>query len=169
MGIIRNIPKYIDVAPVLKEFCLSQGVFFGQKTPTYGSVFHNTEIALNRNNIYRRPGKHRSSGQLVYANLKFIYTSLDLEVPKEEFNIKNKGDRFLDSYKWRALRMQAIIKYGSICQCCGNTPANGIVINVDHIKPRKTHPELALEISNLQILCNACNHGKGNWDQTDWR
>lgn len=53
--------------------------------------------------------------------------------------------------------------------CCGATPATGAVINVDHIKPRKKYPHLALEISNLQILCHDCNHGKGNWDETDWR
>lgn len=42
-------------------------------------------------------------------------------------------------------------------------------MNVDHIKPRKTHPHLALDPSNLQVLCDVCNHGKGNWDKTDWR
>jgi ATP-dependent Lon protease len=45
--------------------------------------------------------------------------------------------------------------------CCGDTPENGAVMNVDHIKPRKRYPELALDIRWLQILCGACNHGKG--------
>jgi 5-methylcytosine-specific restriction endonuclease McrA len=50
--------------------------------------------------------------------------------------------------------------------------ANGLIgINshVDHIKPRKTHPHLALDFDNLQILCEDDNHGKANWDSTDWR
>ncbi len=42
-------------------------------------------------------------------------------------------------------------------------------MHVDHIKPRRKYPELALSRSNLQVLCNLCNHGKGNWDETDWR
>lgn len=42
-------------------------------------------------------------------------------------------------------------------------------MNVDHVKPRKLFPHLALDVDNLQILCDACNHGKSNWDQTDWR
>ena len=76
---------------------------------------------------------------------------------------------FLFTYAWRKLRMEALKKYGSKCMCCGASPATGAVMNVDHIKPRKHFPSLALNINNLQILCHDCNHGKGNWDQTDWR
>lgn len=76
---------------------------------------------------------------------------------------------FLFSFEWRKLRMQAIKLHGARCMCCGATPATGAVINVDHVKPRKKYPQLALEITNLQILCHVCNHGKGNWDETDWR
>lgn len=76
---------------------------------------------------------------------------------------------FLETYEWRKLRMQMLLRYGPRCMCCGATPQTGAVMNVDHIKPRATHPDLALDPENLQILCNACNHGKGNWDTTDWR
>ncbi len=84
---------------------------------------------------------------------------------------KSKVDKreFLETYAWRKVRMEALLKYGPKCMCCGATPQTGSVMNVDHIKPRKTHPELALSLENLQILCNECNHGKGNWDDTDWR
>jgi len=78
-------------------------------------------------------------------------------------------DAFLSTYEWRRVRMEALKKFGPKCQCCGATPAQGAVMNVDHIKPRKLHPHLALDVNNLQILCHECNHGKGNWDQTDWR
>lgn len=78
-------------------------------------------------------------------------------------------DAFLSTYEWRRVRMEALKKFGPRCQCCGATPAQGAVMNVDHIKPRKLYPNLALNVNNLQILCHECNHGKGNWDQTDWR
>lgn len=78
-------------------------------------------------------------------------------------------DEFLHSYEWRKLRIKAIEKYGNRCQCCGAGPKDGATINVDHIKPRKHYPELALDLDNLQILCHTCNHGKGNWSETDWR
>jgi len=78
-------------------------------------------------------------------------------------------DEFLNSFEWRKIRMQALKKYGARCMCCGATPQTGAVMNVDHIKPRKIFPDLALNLDNLQILCHDCNHGKGNWDMTDWR
>ncbi len=78
-------------------------------------------------------------------------------------------DPFLSSYEWRSLRMVVLKKYGARCQCCGADASHGIRINVDHIKPRRDFPALALDESNLQVLCEDCNHGKGNWDRTDWR
>lgn len=79
------------------------------------------------------------------------------------------NDSFLKTYEWRRVRMVVLNKYGSRCQCCGATPKDGAVMNVDHIKPRRLFPQLALDLNNLQILCHDCNHGKGNWDMTDWR
>jgi len=79
------------------------------------------------------------------------------------------SDEFLRSFEWRKVRMQALKLHGARCQCCGATPMHGAVMNVDHIKPRRLFPELALTLSNLQVLCHDCNHGKGNWDMTDWR
>ena len=80
------------------------------------------------------------------------------------------GDDFLLSYAWRKLRMEVLLEQGSTCQCCGaQASRDRVKMNVDHIKPRRLYPGLALEKSNLQVLCADCNHGKGNWDQTDWR
>jgi 5-methylcytosine-specific restriction endonuclease McrA len=85
--------------------------------------------------------------------------------------IDPNSDEFLQSYQWRTLRFDVIAKYGNACQCCGATPnaKQGIAINVDHIYPRRTHPHLALDMSNLQILCNVCNHGKSNRHAIDFR
>lgn len=77
--------------------------------------------------------------------------------------------QFLESYEWRRIRYEALKVNGAKCQCCGATPDSGAVMNVDHIKPRKYFPELALTLMNLQVLCHECNHGKANWDDTDWR
>jgi 5-methylcytosine-specific restriction endonuclease McrA len=76
------------------------------------------------------------------------------------------GDGFYSNEKWLRLRYQALIKYGKRCMVCGDMESQ---IHVDHIKPRSKYPELELEISNLQILCKACNLGKSNQDETDFR
>jgi 5-methylcytosine-specific restriction endonuclease McrA len=89
--------------------------------------------------------------------------------PKRVVRFAQKDD-FLQTYEWRRLRMVVLTKRGNRCECCGASPSDGhTVLNVDHIKPRKLFPNLALDESNLQVLCAVCNHGKGNWDQTDWR
>jgi len=80
-----------------------------------------------------------------------------------------KTKEFLESWEWTTLRYKVLKKHGRRCMCCGATPESGAVICVDHIKPRHTHPELALSESNLQVLCFTCNKGKGAWDQTDFR
>lgn len=80
------------------------------------------------------------------------------------------SDEFLASYEWRKLRMEVLKERGPTCECCGtNAQRDRVRMNVDHIKPRRYFPALALDKSNLQVLCEPCNHGKGNWDQTDWR
>lgn len=56
----------------------------------------------------------------------------------------------------------ALNLYGLTCQCYGASVKHGATLNVDHIKPRKFFPHLALDINNLQVLCSDCNHGKGN-------
>lgn len=111
---------------------------------------------------------------------KMHHSSLHYDPPKLSPRIKHHisksvlktaaDNSFLQTAEWRRLRMVVITKRGARCECCGASPKDGVtVINVDHIKPRRLFPKLALTESNLQILCSACNHGKGNWDQTDWR
>lgn len=81
----------------------------------------------------------------------------------------NYSDPFLDCAEWRSVRMMVLERDGAKCACCGATAETGAVMNVDHIKPRRRYPQLALTLSNLQVLCDACNHGKGNRSERDWR
>ena len=115
-----------------------------------------------------KPSKKQRKNKAV---LKVAKTSYRPKVAAPLFvsGVDVTSTEFLSTYEWRKVRMMALKKYGPKCMCCGATPADGAVMNVDHIKPRKLYPELALDLQNFQILCNPCNHGKGNWDQTDWR
>ena len=76
---------------------------------------------------------------------------------------------FYWSDEWRALRYQVLKEHGGCCMLCGRTARHGVTIHVDHIKPRSKYPQLELERSNLQVLCDDCNLGKSNHDEVDWR
>lgn len=76
---------------------------------------------------------------------------------------------FYDSPEWRRLSYDVKKERGRRCECCGSTPEHGVRIITDHIKPIRKHWHLRLERSNLQILCDDCNLGKGSRDETDFR
>ena len=76
--------------------------------------------------------------------------------------IYKSSDPFLTSQEWRELRKLAIAKYGTTCVKCGALQTRTKRVNMDHIKPRKYFPHLALDINNLQPLCSPCNKRKGN-------
>lgn len=76
---------------------------------------------------------------------------------------------FYETELWRELRYRVMRRDKAQCAACGATPADGVIMHVDHIKPRSKFPELELDLDNLQILCEACNLGKSNTDEIDWR
>ncbi len=70
------------------------------------------------------------------------------------------------------IRHEVLRLNGGRCVLCGLAARQlglGVRLEVDHIKPRSTHPELSLDINNLQVLCSVCNKGKLNYDSSDWR
>lgn len=84
-------------------------------------------------------------------------------------NLRVANRSFTASMEWKTLAERVLAAYGWKCMCCGRVPHKRRHVNVDHIKPRKTHPELALEFDNLQVLCGRCNRRKGNKHATDYR
>jgi 5-methylcytosine-specific restriction protein A len=63
------------------------------------------------------------------------------------------SDPFYSSKAWHKLRAQALKRDGYRCRMCGvDVRAKGAA-SVDHIVPRKLSPGLALDLSNLQVLC----------------
>ncbi len=86
--------------------------------------------------------------------------------PKFPPRKKSTSSEFYLSRPWQELRYKVIKKYGRKCMLCNDTKS---VMHVDHIKPRSKYPHLSLDINNLQVLCEPCNLGKSNLDETDWR
>ena len=109
----------------------------------------------------------------VYAKslvLKFLASHAKKQPKKSPTKEKLNSKDFYESREWRRVRYAVLKKHGARCLCCGRSPnKHGIVVHVDHIKPRSKFPELELNPNNLQILCEDCNLGKSNLDSTDWR
>lgn len=78
-----------------------------------------------------------------------------------------RDDGFYKSPAWRQIRLLALDNC-RCCQACGARPPD-VVLHVDHVIPRYKAPHLALTLSNLQILCEDCNLGKGAWSMADFR
>src|SRR5918997_3004765 len=109
----------------------------------------------------------------LWTYLQFLFARPKRHRTKHDEWIASR--EFLRTHAWAVIRYQALKKYGGTCKACGiragmtGDDGRKAVIHVDHIKCRKYYPQLALNISNLQPLCNLCNWGKGNRDKTDWR
>lgn len=71
---------------------------------------------------------------------------------------------FYKSSAWRKLRYSVLLDSNGLCVKCGRGAVDGVKIHVDHIKPRSKYPELALDPSNLRVLCEDCNLGKSDSD-----
>lgn len=67
---------------------------------------------------------------------------------------------FYKTSEWKNARYRALLAHGNKCQLCGATSQSG-PLEVDHIFPRVLRPELCLDPTNLQILCNQCHSAKG--------
>lgn len=76
--------------------------------------------------------------------------------------IINSTKDFFNSQNWKELRFIVLKEGGYKCVACGVSSQNK-VLHVDHIKPISKYPELALDKSNLQVLCEDCNFGKSNY------
>ncbi len=155
IGRVKLYDRVIDTAVKIV------GVEKGAMSSKAYIALHYEKLAAHTSAHSKEITKARTARKDQQHQRKIVNSAVD--------NVQVTSDAFLSTYEWRRVRMVALKKYGARCQCCGASPADGAVMNVDHIKPRKLFPHLALDVDNLQILCHDCNHGKGNWDMTDWR
>lgn len=71
------------------------------------------------------------------------------------------------------LRYSAIKRSKGCCECCGARATGDNPLEIDHIAPvskrSKSQPKQRPSLMHLQVLCRACNRGKGNRDSIIWR
>ena len=69
----------------------------------------------------------------------------------------HRADGFYQSKPWFKARAIVLKRDGYVCRFCGADVRAKGASRVDHIKKRTQYPELALELTNLQILCANCH------------
>ncbi len=75
-------------------------------------------------------------------------------------------DPFYATAAWRKTRAMVRRRDQQRCTNCGkNVRKRGAGI-VHHIKDRRTHPDLALFLPNLRLLCWACHNAEHTGDRT---
>ncbi len=90
-------------------------------------------------------------------------------VAKAEAAAASRAD-FYSSVAWRRLRHDALAAADGKCELCGARGGEGgAVLHVDQVEPISKNPARRLDPSNLQVLCESCNMGKGNRSTRDWR
>ena len=78
-----------------------------------------------------------------------------MAVTRKEYARHSK--RVTATRRWQVLRHAVLERDGWTCACgCGERRR----LEVDHILPVKTHPELAFDPANLQALAPACHTKK---------
>jgi 5-methylcytosine-specific restriction endonuclease McrA len=66
------------------------------------------------------------------------------------------GAAIYRSRRWKSVRFLAKRRDGFKCVECGAAGR----LEVDHVKPIRSHPELAYDLTNLQCLCPSCHARK---------
>ena len=69
---------------------------------------------------------------------------------------------FYASAEWNIVRSLVLAEASRKCQVCGKLIRRKSDLTIDHILPRSKHPQLALERSNMRVLCRSCNSRKGD-------
>lgn len=110
--------------------------------------------------IVRRPVSTRRKKAKVYKEKPVVQAvkPSPFEYPSYKTGMKAE---FYQTREWRSLRWDVLKASDGRCVMCGRGRQHGVIIHVDHIKPRSKFPALELKADNLQVLCEDCNIGKG--------
>lgn len=165
---VVGMQKHTKIRRKVTQWCRKSGnVYFGQY-PSEGRLAEIAEglLGLDKPNMSPRKRLYRCYEKITGDPVKKQRPQTQ-KVKKGRK--RSKYAAFYRSLAWKEARYDALRASDGRCELCGVSAKDGAKLNVDHIKPLKTHWDFRCEPSNLQVLCGTCNHGKGNRDDTDWR
>lgn len=77
--------------------------------------------------------------------------------PRWRGGISSKWDKLHNSPEYQKWRMAVYQRDYFKCQICGQGQSRSNKLHAHHIKPKKTNPELVLDVNNGQTLCAKCH------------
>jgi 5-methylcytosine-specific restriction protein A len=78
--------------------------------------------------------------------------------PLYEYQRGRQEDKnFYCSSAWLRLRASFLASF-PLCRPCKAKGVTKAAEHVHHVRPRKTHPDLALDWDNLESICQACHN-----------
>ena len=86
-----------------------------------------------------------------------------LKAPRKQRQINrptaDATKREIRTYRYQQMRARAKIDQGAMCQDCWTRDKRVVTDNLEahHIKPRRTHPHLTSDPTNLMFLCPTCH------------
>ena len=131
--------------------------------------------------VLKKHGVLARDGELVSLNLKKMSLKEKSELlmlceqKMREF-VQDNDDiwdsRFATAPVSTGVRYEVLKRANKRCELCGVQEGDEgyedrLPLHIDHIEPRSKGG--SNEIDNLQVLCRACNLGKSNRDDTDFR
>lgn len=168
----RQVQRRKGLLAYMHKLRRAAGVTHMAKVPEIVSAL--AGAPLSKSEAYKWLEDHRAmySGAPARVRKEVIGAVARAVRPQGAPKKRGRAERveFYNSEAWRKVRFGALKKADGCCALCGrNKRDHGVVLHVDHIKPRSLYPALELQAGNLQVLCEDCNLGKGNRDTTDWR
>lgn len=158
LALCRRCQNHYWTAPGLKKYCSSKCRTLGPKRTTPVTTMKDIGAGRPPVNVYF---------QVVNRDrVEYLETKVRELESAQRRRPASPSTNFYRSMAWRRLRYNFLRTSERICVCCGY---RGGRLHVDHIKPRSKYPHLQLDPRNLQLLCEDCNLGKSNRDETNWR
>ncbi len=126
-----------------------------------------SENFLRQFEEYKRDKEKKEQKRFAHATRTAKKKKPATQKPKQEYKEAPRytfgmGKEFYSTAEWRRVRWEVLRESDMHCTACGKGREHGIVLHVDHKKPRSKYPHLELVKSNLQVLCEDCNIGKGS-------
>jgi 5-methylcytosine-specific restriction endonuclease McrA len=77
-------------------------------------------------------------------------------------------NRWRDAEEGKTWKKAEFERIQGVCPVCGVTLPSIDFFHIDHIQPLCDRPDLAIELSNLRLVCSKCNLRKGAKKDDCW-